>query len=457
MVFRGALMSKIYDLIAIGGGSGGLSVVERGVSYGARCAVVEAQRLGGTCVNLGCVPKKVMWFAADLAHALTDASGYGFQLSSSIGLDWSTLCAARDRYIKGINDWYGTYLADSGIDVISGYARFLDPHTLQVGEQVYHAEHICIAPGGRPSIPSIPGAEYGITSDGFFALTTQPKRVAIVGGGYIGVELAGLLKGLGSDVTLFLRGQHFLENFDALLRDTLREEMQGAGINILSHTSLERITRETTGTLTLHIQGGRCFTDFDALIWAVGRTPASDGLQLEQAGVTVTPEGYIPTDEYQNTNVAGIYAVGDITGRIALTPVAIAAARRLANRLFGGRPTDRLDYENIPTVVFSHPPMGTVGLSEEQARAKYGDAVKIYQTQFTPMYSVFTSHPSKTAMKLVCIGAEERIIGIHLIGRGTDEMLQGFAVALRMGATKADFDSTVAIHPSSAEELVTLR
>ena len=449
-------MSKHYDLLAIGGGSGGLSAAERAAMYGKKSAVIEMGRMGGTCVNVGCVPKKVMWNAASVAHALRDARGYGFDVLVN-DFNWADLVAGRESYIQGINDWYHTYLKDSNIDEINGRARFADAHTLEVNGEHYTADHIVISPGGISMIPAIPGAEHGITSDGFFALKSQPKRVAIVGAGYIAVELAGLLRALGSEVDLLLRRQHFLASFDAMLRETLMEEMVNDGINILPNINIERVEKGNDGNLILHGQGGHELTGFDCLIWAIGRAPNTSDLNLAATGVTVDTNGYIPTDKFQNTNVPGIYAVGDVTGRVQLTPVAIAAARRLGDRLFNGQSERHLDYENIPTVVFSHPPIGTIGLTEDEAREAHGDAVKIYQTRFTPMYHALTPHKTRTAMKLVCVGAQEKVVGVHIIGHGADEMLQGFAVAVKMGATKKQFDDTVAIHPSSAEELVTMR
>ena len=449
-------MGKHYDLLAIGGGSGGLSAAERAAMYGKKAAVVEMGKMGGTCVNVGCVPKKVMWNAASVAHALRDAKGYGFDVMVN-NFDWAQLVKGREAYIQGINDWYGNYLTDSNIDWLKGAAKFVDANTLEVNGEQFTADHIVISPGGRPMIPNIPGAEHGMTSDGFFALSEQPKRVAIVGAGYIAVELAGLLKALGSEVDLLLRRQHFLANFDAMLRETLMEEMVNEGVNILPNINLEKVEKGEDGKLTLTAQSGHIMQGFDTLIWAIGREPLTADLNLAAAGVEMDERGFIPTDEFQNTNVPGVYAVGDATGRAQLTPVAIAAARRLGDRLFNNQPERHLSYENIPTVMFSHPPIGTVGLTEEEAREQHGDAVKVYQTRFTPMYHALTDHKSATAMKLVCVGAEEKVVGIHMIGHGVDEMLQGFAVALKMGATKKQFDETVAIHPTSSEELVTMR
>jgi len=448
-------MVKHYDLIAIGGGSGGLSVAERAAHYGARCALIEAGRLGGTCVNVGCVPKKVMWHAANLAHALDDAPSYGFRLDY-FDFDWRKLQVARDHFVRDLNEWYLSYLTKAGVELIHGFAHFIDPHTLEVGNERFTADHIVIATGGRPRVPDLPGAEFGITSDGFFELNACPPRVAIAGSGYIAVELACMLQALGADVTLLVRQDQVLRSFDTLLREQLMERLREEGINILTRTQIRAVARLASGSLSLHCDGQASILHVDTLIWAIGRDPNTDALDLARAGVTLNPDGTLPTDPYQNTNVPGIYAIGDVTDRFHLTPVAIAAGRRLADRLFGKQPERRLIYRNIPTVVFSHPPIGTIGLTEEAAWEQYGTGVKIYQTRFRPMYHAFTTHPRHTHMKLVCVGPDERIVGCHLIGDGADEMLQGFAVAIRMGATKRDFDDTVAIHPTSAEELVTM-
>ncbi|HFQ13337.1 MAG TPA: glutathione-disulfide reductase [Gammaproteobacteria bacterium] len=449
-------MSTHFDLIAIGAGSGGLSAAERAAEYGKKTAVIEANKLGGTCVNVGCVPKKVMWFASGIAEAIHNASGYGFDVDLR-GFSWKKLVEAREGYIKGILDWYGNYLTDSNITHIQGTGSFVDAHTIEVNGERYSADHIVIAPGGKPVIHDIPGAEHMLTSDGFFALEEQPQRVAVVGAGYIAVELAGLLNGLGSEVSLLLRKDQFLSNFDAMLRETLMEEMINAGVNIMPRTTIERVEKRADGCLDIHCVGGIRLEGYDALICAIGREPNIAPLNLDAAGVKYDERGYIPTDEFQQTNVEGVYAVGDVTGRAQLTPVAIAAARRLSDRLFNNMPDRKLDYDNIPTVMFSHPPIGTIGLTEGEARDKYGDTVKIYQTRFTAMYHALAPHPQRTAMKLVCAGAEERVVGCHIIGMGADEMLQGFGVAIKMGATKKDFDNCVAIHPTSSEELVTMR
>ncbi len=445
-----------YDLIAIGAGSGGLSAAERAAEYGAKTAVIEVDKLGGTCVNVGCVPKKVMWFGAHLADALHDMPAYGFDVTLK-QFDWSRLVAAREKYIKGINDWYVNYLKDSQIDHIQGFGSFIDNKTIQVCEQQYTADHIVITPGGYPIVPDVPGAEHGITSDGFFQLKTLPKRVAVVGAGYIAVELAGVLNSLGSDVSMLLRRDHFLGSFDNMLRDTLMEEMSNHGVNLLTRVNVERIEKQLEGKLHVICDRGVTLTDLDCLVWAIGRAPNTGDLNLAAAGVKMDKRGYIPSDEYENTNVENIYALGDVNGKAPLTPVAIAAGRRLSDRLFNKQAERKLEYENIPTVMFSHPPIGTVGLTEQAAREQHGDAVKVYTTSFTAMYHAIAGKQQQTAMKLVCVGADEKIVGCHIIGMGADEMLQGFAVAIKMGACKRDFDNTVAIHPTSSEELVTMR
>ncbi len=449
------MSTKHYDLIAIGGGSGGISIAERAALHGKKCAVIENKVMGGTCVNVGCVPKKIMWNAASIAHALDDAKGYGFDITKN-GFNWNTLVNGRENYITGIVDWYATYLADNEIDDIRGHAKFIDANTIDVDGTHYTADHIAIATGGFPTVPTVQGAELGITSDGFFALQQQPKRVAVVGAGYIAVELAGLLNALGSETSLLLRKDHFLRSFDCTMRDTLMEEMLESGVNIMPRIDIDRIEK-INGKLTIHCQCGIVLEDYDELVWAIGRTPATADLNVGAAGVHIEADGTIPADEFQNTNVNNIYSLGDITGKAPLTPVAIAAARRLGDRLFNNQTDRKLDYENIPTVVFSHPPIATIGLTEQEARDIHGDAVKIYSSTFTNMYHALTEHKPKTSMKLITVGAHEKVVGCHIIGMGADEMLQGFGVAIKMGATKADFDNVVAIHPSSAEELVTMR
>ncbi|RLJ16785.1 glutathione-disulfide reductase [bacterium endosymbiont of Escarpia laminata] len=447
-------MSRAYDLIAIGGGSGGLAVAEKAAQYGKRVAVVEAYKMGGTCVNNGCVPKKVMWYAANLAHAVDAAGSFGIPVQRG-ATDWGKLVAGREDYIHNINRYWDSHVADSGITHIQGHARFIDSNHIEVDGETYTADHIVIATGGRPIVPPVPGAKLGITSDGFFQLTEQPKRVAVIGGGYIGVELAGVLRALGSEVTIAALEERLLEAFDPMISDVLMAEMKKQSIDLKMGFQAAGLARSESGIALDSINGER-LDGFDCVIWAVGRTPNTRELNLEAAGVETRSDGIIPTDEYQNTNIPGIYAIGDITGRTPLTPVAIAAGRRLAERLFNNMPERRVDYDNIPSVVFAHPPVATVGLTEPEARKRH-EKITIYKTDFTPMRHALSSHGVTTAMKLVCAGLEQRVVGIHLIGDNVDEMLQGFAVAVKMGATKADFDSTIAIHPVSAEELVTLK
>jgi glutathione reductase (NADPH) len=445
---------QLFDLIVIGGGSGGLACVQRAAEYGAKAAIIESHRLGGTCVNVGCVPKKVMWNAAGIALALGDAGDYGFDVKTGGG-DWALLKTKRDAYIERLNGIYARNLAAKGVTLERGSARFLDRRTALVGEARLSAPHIVIATGGAPIVPELPGADLGITSDGFFALERQPQRVAVVGSGYIACELAGVFNEFGSQVEQFIRRDHVLTHFESMLGKSLMREMRAAGIVIHEHVVPAAVAQKA-GSKTLIAADGREFTGFDAVLWAVGRAPNVARLDPARAGVALDAQGFVITDEYQNTGVPGIYAIGDVSGRVALTPVAIAAGRRLSDRLFGGKADRRLDYNDIPTVVFTHPPIGTVGLSEDAARARYG-AVKVYVADFTPMYHAMTTRKGHTDMKLVCAGPEEKIVGCHIIGAGADEMLQGFAVAIRMGATKRDFDDTVAIHPTSAEELVTMR
>ena len=449
-------MSRDYDLVVIGGGSGGIATAVRARSYGARVAVIEDHRLGGTCVNVGCVPKKVMWYAASLAHMLDDAPDYGFHVERR-GLDWAALKTARDDYVARLNDIYARRLSDSGIADIRGTGCFVDAHTVEVNGERLSTDRVLIASGGAPLVPDLPGAELGITSDGFFELAACPRRVVMVGSGYVAVELAGMLRALGAEVTMLLRKSRLLRDFDEMLSEQLTAAMLADGVEICTETRVQSVSRGSGGGLVVQCHDGRRVDGCDVLLWAIGRAPRSHDLALVAAGVAAGENGQVHTDAFQNTNVDGIYAVGDITGHDELTPVAIAAGRRLADRLFGGMADAKLDYGLIPTVVFSHPTIGTVGLSEIQARERYGEEVKVYRTQFNPMYHAFTRHKSKAAMKLITVGDEERIVGCHIFGLGADEMLQGFAVAIRMGATKRDFDETVAIHPTNAEELVTMK
>ena len=449
-------MIQEFDYIAIGGGSGGIASANRAAMHGAKVALIEAKHLGGTCVNVGCVPKKVMWYAGQVVEALQYAPDYGFDIEQR-SFDWAKLVEARQAYIGRIHQSYDRVLTNNKITRIEGFARFVDANTVEVDGQQYRAKHITVAVGGAPSLPNIPGAEYGIDSDGFFALTEQPKRVAVVGAGYIAVELAGVMHALGSETHLLVRKGKPLRQFDPMLSDTLVEVMEAEGPTLHTHSIPESVIKNDDGSLTLKLQNGEQLV-IDCLVWAIGRAPATSALNLEAAGVATDERGYIPSDKFENTNVPGIYALGDVTGKVELTPVAVAAGRHLAERLFNGKDEAHLDYTDIATVVFSHPPIGTIGLTEPEAVEQFGeDNIKVYNSQFTAMYSAVTQHRQPTRMKLICAGDDEKVVGLHSIGFASDELIQGFAVAIKMGATKADFDRTVAIHPTSAEEFVTLR
>ncbi|OKY25080.1 glutathione-disulfide reductase [Thalassotalea sp. PP2-459] len=450
-------MTQHFDFLAIGAGSGGIASANRAAKLGKKAAVIEAKQVGGTCVNVGCVPKKAMWYAGQIADAIHYSHDYGFNLSAD-NFDWSRLVANRETYIKRIHAAYGRGFEANGVTLIDGFAKFVNKNTIEVNGEKITADHIVIATGGRPSIPKIPGAEHGIDSDGFFALTQQPKSVAVIGAGYIAVELAGVLHALGSDTHLVVRKAKPLRDFDDMLSDTLVEQMAKHGPTLHNHSTPTSIEKHSDGTLTIHLENGKTVGPVETVIWAIGREPATDNINIEATGIELDKKGFIPTDKYQNTQVEGIYAVGDNTGRVQLTPVAVAAGRRLCERLFNNKPTEHLDYSNVATVVFSHPVIGTVGLSEQEAIDEYGESqVKVYRSQFTALYQAITDdYRDPTKMKLICVGKEEKIVGIHSIGFGSDELLQGFAVAMKMGATKADFDNTVAIHPTSAEEFVTL-
>ncbi len=448
-------MADKFDLLVIGGGSGGLAHAQRAAEYGANAAVVEYRPLGGTCVNVGCVPKKVMWYAAQQAHQFHHAPDYGFDVNLK-GHDWGALKLRRDAYIARLNDIYANNLDKRGVTHIRGGARFVDANTVAVDGRNYRAERIVVATGGRPIVPGIPGAEMGITSDSFFELETRPKRVLLAGSGYVSVELAGVFNALGSETRVVVRKEGVLRSFDKMLSAELMQAMRDSGI-ALDTGVIPGSVQNTDDGIVLHAEDGRSFSPVDALVWAVGRAPNTEALDVSKAGLQLDEDGFIPTDEYQQTNVESIFAIGDVTGREALTPVAIAAGRRLADRLYGGMQGRHLDYRLIPTVIFSHPAIGTVGMTEDEARAEYGDDIKVYTSAFTPMYYALGEDKQRSSMKLITTGEDERVIGCHVIGEGADEMMQGFAVAIRMGARKADLDDTVAIHPTSAEELVTMR
>nr|XP_009685585.1 PREDICTED: glutathione reductase, mitochondrial [Struthio camelus australis] len=421
-------------------------------------------------VNVGCVPKKVMWNTAVHAEFIHDHADYGFEVAGS-KFNWRTIKEKRDAYVRRLNEIYENNVNKAHIEIIRGYGKFTaDPEpTVEVDGKKYTAPHILVATGGQPSVPlesEIPGASLGITSDGFFDLEELPRRSVVVGAGYIAVEIAGILSTLGSKSSLLIRHDKVLRTFDSLISSNCTQELENTGVDVWKHALVKTVTRSPGGLLDVTVTSSmpgckptvRVIQDVDCLLWALGRVPNTEGLCLDRVGVKVDAKGHIVVDEFQNTTRKGIYAIGDVCGKALLTPVAIAAGRKLAHRLFEGRQDSKLDYTNIPTVVFSHPPIGTVGLTEDEAISAHGkENVKIYSTSFTPMYHAVTKRKTKCVMKLVCAGKEEKVVGLHMQGLGCDEMLQGFAVAIKMGATKADFDNTVAIHPTSAEELVTLR
>ncbi|WP_125716677.1 glutathione-disulfide reductase [Pseudoalteromonas rubra] len=452
-------MAQHFDYIAIGGGSGGIASANRAAMRGAKVALIEAKHMGGTCVNVGCVPKKVMWHGAQVAEAIKlYAPDYGFDVEVK-DFDWGKLVESREAYIGRIHQGYNKYLASNGVTVINGFAKFVDNNTVEVNGEHFTADHICIAVGGRPSIPNIPGAELGIDSNDFFELKAQPKSVAVIGAGYIAVELAGVLHSLGTETHLFVRKHAPLRNFDPILVDTLIEVMDKEGPTLHTQSVPKSLSKNDDGSVTLHLENGESHT-VEQVIWAIGREPVTDKINLAATDVAITDGGYVKVDEYQNTSVSGIYALGDIMdGGIELTPVAVKAGRMLAERLFNPEmPNAKMDYNLVPTVVFSHPPIGTIGLTEPEAIEQYGeDNIKVYTSSFAAMYTAVTQHRQPCKMKLVCAGEDEKIVGLHGIGFAVDEMIQGFGVAMKMGATKADFDSVVAIHPTGSEEFVTMR
>ncbi|CAG2187283.1 GSR [Mytilus edulis] len=539
-------IAKAFDFIVIGGGSGGLACARRAAEFGVKAAIVEEARWGGTCVNVGCVPKKVMFNTAMHAEFIHDHKDYGFDVDYK-GFNWAKIKGTRDAYIKRLNGIYESNLEKSKVDKIEGHAILTEDRCVQVGGQKYSAEHILIATGGKPIVPTnIPGAEHGITSDGFFELETLPKKVVVVGAGYIAVELAGIFNSLGSDTSILIRFDEVLRAFDPTISTNVTVNMEQGGVKVMRRTQVKSVTKKENGLLDLELNTGDKMTDVDCLLWAVGRVPLSENIGLEKLGIKMDNKGHIVVDEFQNTTGSKIYALGDVCGKALLTPVAIAAGRKLAHRLFDNKsdwkldytdiptvifshppsatlgltqvifshppsatlgltqgklyPVDytdiptvifshppsatlgltqvifshppsatlgltqgklyywKLDYTDIPTVIFSHPPSATLGLTQAEAEEKYGkEKIKAYKSEFTPMYFAVTTRKEKCHMKLICLLPDEKVIGLHMVGQGVDEMLQGFSVAVKMGATKAQFDSAVAIHPTSSEELVTMR
>ena len=446
-----------YDIIAIGGGSGGSATMNRAAMHGAKAAVIEGNIIGGTCVNVGCVPKKVMWYGAQVSETLKNyASDYGYTIGET-SFDFKTLRKNREAYIERSRQAFSNNFNRNGIDYIEGYARFVDKNTVEVNGELIRAKHIVIATGSYAFVPNVPGSELGGTSDDVFAWEELPESVSIIGAGYIAVELAGVLHGLGVKTDLFVRKGGPLRGFDQGIVEVLVEEMKKNGQPLHTHKVPQKLEKLDNGDIQIHFEDGTTHTS-QKVIWAVGRKANVQQLNLESAGVALNERGFIQVDEYQNTTTPGIYALGDVSGEKELTPVAVKSGRTLSERLFNGKTDAKMDYELIPTVVFSHPAIGSIGLSQEQAEAKYGaENIKVYESNFAGMYSAITVHRQMTKLKLITLGEEEKIIGLHGIGEGVDEMIQGFAVALKMGATKADFDATVAIHPTASEEFVTMR
>ena len=441
-----------FDLFTIGAGSGGVRASRVAAAHGARVAVAENRYLGGTCVNVGCVPKKLLVYAAQYAEAWREASAFGWS-GGTPAFDWQRLIANKNAEIERLNRVYRGLLTDSGVTIIEGRARLIDAHTVAVGERRLTAHHILIATGGWPVVPSFPGAEHVITSNEAFFLDRLPERIVILGGGYIAVEFAGIFNGLGSRVTQLYRGPLFLRGFDDDIRHTLAEEMIRAGIDLRFRTNIRALARTPDG-LAVTLDDGSTLP-VDAVMAATGRAPLTADLGLEAAGVTLDGKGAVVVDADQRTSVATIYAVGDCTDRLNLTPVAIREGHALADSLFGPKAA-RADHEGVPTAVFSQPPAATVGLTEAAARERFAD-VRVFRTTFRPMKQQMAGGQGRTMMKLVVDAATDRVVGAHMVGADAPEIIQGIAIALKCGATKADFDATVGIHPTAAEEFVTLR
>jgi glutathione reductase (NADPH) len=450
-------MPDAYDLIVIGGGSGGVRAARMAAGFGARVLLAERDRMGGTCVIRGCVPKKLLWYAAHFRDEFDDAAGYGWTLSEP-EFSWPALIAAKDREIARLEAIYGRLLGDAGVVTVKGHAQFIDPHTVAIDGRHHRAANVLIATGGRPFVPAIPGAELGFTSNEAFHLTELPRRVVIIGGGYIAVEFAGIFHGLGSEVTLAYRGPEFLRGFDDDVRHFLHRSMERRGIRILLNARAESIEAGADGERRVALADGS-FLSADAVMFATGRIANTEGLALAAAGVLLDTRGAVQVDEYSRSSVPHLYAVGDVTQRLALTPVAIREGAAVATTLFGGRAI-AIDHATVPTAVFSQPPIGTAGLSEAEALRRF-DEVEIYKTEFRPMKATLSAaaaqRDERTLMKLVVDPASRRVLGAHMVGTEAPEIVQALAIAVKAGLTKEDFDATVGIHPTAAEEFVTLR
>eukprot|EP00127_Corallochytrium_limacisporum_P003739 Clim_evm71s152 gene=Clim_evmTU71s152 len=453
-----------YDFLVLGGGSGGVASARRAAQHGAKCAVIEGQAMGGTCVNVGCVPKKIMFATSQHMEFIKEHASYGFKTEMH-GWDYPALRDKRQAYIKRLNGIYDNNLNNAGVDIIRGWGKFVGPKQIEVNGEVYEGKKILIAVGGAPSVPDIPGKEHCITSDSFFTMKQWPRKIAVVGAGYIAIELAGILNGLGAKTDLFIRHERFLRTFDPMVQETVEHHMVKDGVNLIKHKSPKAVDKKADGTLSYTVKsttGGpdETFDGYDEVLIAIGRGPLVDIGLDKVPGIKQDTKGHIIVDEFQNTGAEDVYSLGDVTGKWPLTPVAIAAGRRLCERLFNGKTNLKLNYSEIPTVVFSHPPTGTVGMTQPEAEKEFGaENVKVYTSNFNALYYAMMEPDMKvqTKMKLVCKLPEEKVVGLHMVGRDCDEILQGFGVAIKMGATKADFDECVAIHPTSAEELVTMK
>jgi glutathione reductase (NADPH) len=448
-------MTYDFDLFVIGAGSGGVRAARFAAGYGARVAVAESRYLGGTCVNVGCVPKKLLVYGAHFAEDFEQARGFGWSLSAETKFDWPSLIANKNREIERLNGIYRDLLVGSGVTLLEGHARLLDEHSVELGGQRYSARHILIATGGWPHIPEIPGHEHAIGSNEAFFLEQLPKRVLVVGGGYIAVEFASIFHGLGAQTSLLYRGELFLRGFDGAVRQHLREELSKRGLDLQFNSDIERIDKQADGSLLATLKDGRVL-ETDCVFYATGRRPMLDNLGLENTAVELDERGYIKVDEHYQTSAPSILALGDVIGRVQLTPVALAEGMAVARRLFKPEEYRKVDYQTIPTAVFSLPNIGTVGLSEEQAREE-GYRVEVYESRFRPMKLTLTECQERTLMKLVVDADSDRVLGCHMVGPEAGEIVQGLAVALKAGATKQVFDETIGVHPTAAEEFVTMR
>ena len=447
-------MAYDFDLYVIGAGSGGVRAARFAAGFGAKVGVAESRYLGGTCVNVGCVPKKLLVYGAHFAEDFEQAAGFGWSLDEA-QFDWATLIANKDREINRLNGIYRNLLVNSGVTLHEGHARIVAPHTVEINGEHFSAKHILIATGGWPQIPQIPGAEHAISSNEAFFLKTLPKRVLVVGGGYIAVEFAGIFHGLGASTSLLYRGDLFLRGFDGAVRKHLQEELTKRGMDLQFNADIERIDRQADGSLNVTLKDGRKL-ETDCVFYATGRRPMLDNLGLENTAVKLDQKGFVEVDELYQTAEPSILAIGDVIGRVQLTPVALAEGMSVARRLFKPEQYRLVDYQMIPTAVFSLPNIGTVGLTEEQAR-EAGHEVQIFESRFRPMKLTLTECQERTLMKLVVDAKTDKVLGCHMVGPEAGEIVQGLAIALKAGATKRDFDETIGVHPTAAEEFVTMR